>query len=515
MSPNLRETLTASSRWTIPVLAALTFIVCYLRGFVFPHTPILLWGDQLGFATKGARLLRGELPYRDFFEFLTPGTDLVYAALFRFLGASPWIANLTMAFLAAAMTTMMTWCAMRLMRGAIVVLPAVLMMGFVLYGSLDATHHWFSTVLIMGAVCVLFNCASTWRIATAGAFIGLAATFTQTKGAAMAVGLMVYFIWLSQRENSGAARCWRRCLVFASSALLIFAAINGPFILAAGVHRWVEDVIVFPARYFGSVPINNWRGTWPEFRHRAGALKWVCFPFLYCALPLTYMAFFVAMRRRSNAASDDNPAERWDRLLLIAIAGIAMLAVMMPALSIRRISCVSPPAMILLAWLLSRDGKMRRCIAIGLGTVSLAVTLSQVSVMQLRPGQFVTLPTGRTAIPDAVNYEVYRWMAEHTRPGQWYFGLSPFTLPLGLRDAAPVEGLGPGDYSRPEQVAAAITALEKTQPPLMLLLPEQYLLYQQAIGANHLRPFYEYLYRHYKRTQRFSNGFEAWERIAN
>ena len=171
--------------------------------------------------------------------------------------------------------------------------------------------------------------------------------------------------------------------------------------------------------------------------------------------------------------------------------------------------------MILLAWLLSRDGRLRRCVAIGLGTVSLAVALSQVSVMQLRPGQFITLPTGRTAIPDAANYEVYRWTAEHTRPGQWYFGLSPFTLPLGLRDAAPVEGLGPGDYARPEQVAAAIAALEKTQPPLMLVLQEQYLLYQQATGANHLQPFYEYLYRHYKRTQRFSNGFEAWERADN
>jgi hypothetical protein len=516
VSPNLRETQIVSSRWTIPVLAALTFIVCYLRGFVFPHTPILLWGDQLGFATKGARLLRGELPYRDFFEFLTPGTDLVYAGLFRILGASPWIPNLTMAFLAAAMTAMMTWCAMRLMRGAIVVLPAVLMIGFVLYGSLDATHHWFSTVLIMGAVCVLFNGASALRIAIAGALIGLAASFTQTKGAAMAVGLMVYFIWLTQRESSGAARCWRqcwkRCLLFASSALLIFAAINGPYILAAGVHRWIEEVIVFPARYFGSVPINNWRGIWPEFRHRAGVLKWMCFPFLYCAVPLTYIGFFIAMRRSSRVEADNEVHDRWDRLLLIAIAGIAMLTVMMPALSIRRISCVSPPAMILLAWLLSRDGRLRHCIAIGLGTVSLAVALSQVSVMQLRPGQFVTLPTGRTAIPDAANYEVYRWTAEHTRPGQWYFGLSPFTLPLGLRDAAPVEGLGPGDYSRPEQVAAVITALEKTQPPLMIVLPEQYFLYQQATGANHLQPFYKYLYLHYKRTQRFSNGFEAWER---
>lgn len=521
MSPNLHATRNASSPWTIPALAVLTFTVCYLRGFVFPHTPILLWGDQLGFATKGARLLRGELPYRDFFEFLTPGTDMVYAALFRFLGASPWIPNLTMAFLAAAMTWMMTWCAMRLMRGTFVLLPAALMMGFVLYGSLDATHHWFSTVLIMGAVCVLFNGASAWRIALAGALVGLAASFTQTKGASVAVGLVAYFIWLSLRENSGAARCWRRCLLLLSSALLIFAAINGPFILAAGAHRWIEEVIVFPARYFGSVPINNWRGAWPEFRERAGALKWICFPFMYCALPLTYIGFFVAMRRKSIAEPDSiaEPGHKtddsWDRLLLIAIAGIAMLAVMMPALSIRRVSCVSPPAMVLLAWLLSRDGKMRQCIAIGLGIVSLAVALAQVSVMQLRPGQFVTLPTGRTAIPNAANFEVYRWTAEHTRPGQWYFGLSPLTLPLGLRDAAPVEALGPGDYSRPEHVAAVVAALEKRHPLLMIVLPEESFLHRQATGANHLQPFYDYLYAHYKQTKVFSNGFEAWERSSD
>jgi hypothetical protein len=92
----------SSASWTIAALAALIFIICYLRSFVFPHTPILLWGDQLGFATKGARMLNGELPYRDFFEFLTPGTDLVYAALFRVIGVWPWIPNLTMTFLAAA-----------------------------------------------------------------------------------------------------------------------------------------------------------------------------------------------------------------------------------------------------------------------------------------------------------------------------------------------------------------------------------------------------------------------------
>src|SRR5271168_755620 len=122
------------SGWMMVLLAALAFAVCCLRSFLFPHTPILLWGDQLGFATKGARVLGGELPYRDFFEFVTPGTELLYALLFRWFGVSLWVPNLTMALLAATATLWVTWCARRLVSGAFVVLPGLLMVGLVLSG---------------------------------------------------------------------------------------------------------------------------------------------------------------------------------------------------------------------------------------------------------------------------------------------------------------------------------------------------------------------------------------------
>src|ERR1700734_2383333 len=92
------------SNWMMAALAVLAFAVCYLRSFVLPHTPLLFWGDQLGFATKGSRILLGELPYRDFFEFVTPGTELVYGALFRLFGVSMCVPNLLMAAMAAAAT---------------------------------------------------------------------------------------------------------------------------------------------------------------------------------------------------------------------------------------------------------------------------------------------------------------------------------------------------------------------------------------------------------------------------
>ena len=59
------------------------------------------WNDQMLFATDGARIVAGQMPYRDYFQFGPPGTDLFYAFLFRHLGLHLWIPNLLMVCLAA------------------------------------------------------------------------------------------------------------------------------------------------------------------------------------------------------------------------------------------------------------------------------------------------------------------------------------------------------------------------------------------------------------------------------
>jgi hypothetical protein len=497
------------SNWMMVALAALAFVVCYLRSFVLPHTPLLFWGDQLGFATKGSRIPLGELPYRDFFEFVTPGTELVYGALFRLFGVSLLIPNLLMATMAAAATLWTTWCARRMMTGVFVVLPALLIIGFVLYGSMDATHHWFSTLAAMGAVAALFNGTSLKRIAIAGTMCGLTASFTQTKGAAIIVALIGYLIWKSADEKTGTSQCWRRCLILCAAALAVFGAINGPLILAAGARHWIEDVIIFPARYFGSMPANNWSGTWPDFADRPGILKWIVFPFIYGGVPLTYVWFFIEKTRRIE--KDHN--EPWDKLLLLTIVGIAMLATIAPAPSIRRISSASPPAMIVLIWLLGQHGRLWSGFAKTLGIVSLAVAMAQIAAIQTRPKQILDLPVGRVAILDPGNYEVYRWMAEHTRPGQWYFGMPPLTFPLGLLNPTPVESTGPGAYTRPEMVAAVVHGLETKPTPLIVLRSQASLRRKLHYTVDYSQPFYDYLHQHYRRTKTFSTGDEVWELI--
>jgi hypothetical protein len=151
-----------------------------------------LWGDQLGVATDASRMLAGQLPYRDYFELLTSGSELVYAWLFKLFGVSLWIPNFVMACLAAATALLMSLCARRLASGLWIALPTVFFIGFALYGSLDAMHHWFSTVVVLAAMLVLFEGSTFWRVAAVGALCGLAASFTQSKGAAAVVAFLVY-----------------------------------------------------------------------------------------------------------------------------------------------------------------------------------------------------------------------------------------------------------------------------------------------------------------------------------
>jgi hypothetical protein len=497
------------SKWIVAVLVGLTFAACYFRSFVFPNIPVLLWGDQLGAATDASRMLAGQLPYRDYFELLTPGSELVYASLFKVFGVSLWIPNLTMACMAAATTFFMTLCVRYIVPGPLVALPSLLFVGFVLYGSLDAMHHWFSTVVIMASMLILLKGATYRRVAAAGALCGVAASFTQSKGAAAVMALLVYIAFTSLHHSPKAVEVWRKCLLLCATSLAVFAAINAHFILAAGLNRWIDSVIIFPIRYYPSVSINNWRGTWPDFQGRTGGLKWLCFPFMYCVTPLTYIAVLWTMRRRGRA----NRSELSDRLLLVILIGIAMLVAIAPALSIKRLSSVSPPAMVLLAWLLSRPGKRLAVAAGTLAAVSLAIALAMVARTQTRPWAYLDLPAGRVAIADPAVYEEYRWTAEHTQPGQMYFGMPTMYVPLRLQNPAPIQAPAPSEYTRPEQIAAVIEALQTNRVRMLILRPSMYIPHLLGYPSDHLQMFQDYLYRNYHQTTTFLTGDEVWERF--
>jgi hypothetical protein len=490
-----------------------TFTTCYLRDFVLPSVPVMSWNDQMLFAGDGARIVAGQMPYRDYFQFVTPGADLVYAFLFRHLGLWLWIPNMLMVCLAAAAVLLMTLAAEKVLRGTFIALPAaalpaILTVGFVLFGGMDATHHWFSSLAAMTAMLVLFEGSQDWRIVLAGALCGVAASFTQSKGATVIVGFLVYLIWQSSQEKQKSGVRWRRCLLLCGAALVTFLAINGPYMAALGIKEWFKWVVVFTLRYYPTLPAQTWRSPLDDFRNQAGFIRWICIPFVYLTIPLVYLVFLRVMHRRRRA----EPDEPWNQLLLLAITGLAMFLAVAPCLSVMRVSSASLPGMVLLAWLLNRWGKQGRVTAVALATLSLAIAVYLPIRNQTMHWHYLDLPAGRTAILDPNRYEVYRWMAGNTHPGQMYFGIGPLAFPLWLQTPAPISAPIPYEYDRPEHIAASIAAIETNRIPLLLLKPYRNLAGTWGYKDDHLRPFQAYVNQHYRYIKTFPAGFEVWQR---
>lgn len=481
------------------------FAVSYFRAFAFPDTSFGLWGDYVGFFNDGSRIVAGQIPYRDYFKVVTPGTDLLFALLIKIFGLRLWIPPLVMAVVATACALLMTLIAARILRGAYVMMPALLFVGYGLIYSNDATHHWFSSLFVMLAVVVLLHGPTSRNVILAGVCCGLATCFTQTRGV---LSVLAFAVYLLQNPLAGSvAERWRKCLLLCLSMAVLFFAFNLYFIEAAGLRQWLFCLVEYPARFYPAPPINNWRVLTFEFGEHGELTKWVAFPFLYLSLPLTYVGVFLLARRKWNR--DD---ERWQQVLLVAIAGLAMFLAIISAPSAKRMSIASPMAMILLAWLLAQPSRFAPVVKFALAASALALAILLPARAQLHHHIYIELPAGRVALTDPALYDEYQWLSEHTHPGQYFFGMAPLYFSFHMPNAAPIEGYHPSEYTRPEQVAALVQAIEAHQVPMIILRWSPEFLKSNGSPSDHLGPFRTYLVSHYHVTKSFRTGDDVWER---
>ena len=493
------------------LMVSFTFATCYLRLFVFPHVPILLLGDAIGFVNEGARIVARQLPYRDFFEMIPPGTPYTYALLVRIFGLCNWIPLLVMACLAATTVLLMTLASGRIMRGNVVALPAMLFTGPILFRSADATHHWFSTVLVLAAMLILLGKITILRIGAAGACCGLAACFTQTKGATAVAGFVIYLIWKAWDENSRVRDAWLNCLTLCGGALATFAAGNMYFIATAGLSRWFYCLVVFPLRYYPAPALNNWRVVKYEFQAPKSTANWFAYLFVCCIVPLVYIVFLLIMRRRWRK----DRTFPGDQLLLITVTGIAMFFAIAQSPSVKRLSTVSPPAMILLAWLLNKPTRVFAVVRMTLATAAAALAVAAAVQNQVRPKTCLDLPAGRMAFVDSTVIEEYRWVLTHTHPAQFFWGMPPLYVPFHLQNPAAIESLDTSEYTRPEDIAEVLRALQQHQVPIIILPSESRYPLTVNSPSNHAMAFVTYLHANYQLSRTFATGDELWEKVAS
>lgn len=499
------------------MLACTAFLYVFL--FVPPFTPFELsdLGDSLLYLAPGQRMYHGELIYRDFFEFITPGTALVHLALFKVFGVRPWIPVLLVLLLGLGIVSVGIAIARKVVSPALALLPSAAFLVGAREFLVDPVHHWYSMLAALVAIFVLLERRSLSRIAVAGVFCAISASFTQTRGFVAYVGLAVYLLWEAWSHRQGWRSALQRQAVLLGSALAAFLLINGYFIWKAGPERYLWCVVVFVLKYYPKeADWNTFDSFFTFLPHLAftpsslrGVLDWL---FWFVLNPLAYVVFFIAYLRNGRRLTP----QQWARPMLVAVVGLFIFLCVAPSPNPNRMSVSVLPALILLVWFVPAAPRPRRWIISA--CVALVVIIGLNDAVRHRPsraGLFQT-PGGSVMLTEPNTFAEYTWLRQHTRPGDYFYeaDFSDMYFYLGLRNPTMLPRAVNNGYTTAAQVTRSIDQLEQFKPRYIfwgigdpLSVPS----WENPADA-HLQPMLDYVGKHYRRVQRYSNGDEFWER---
>ena len=471
-------------------LVAAFALTAYAQVFLFPFTPRMPWGDEVLFLIGGQKLAAGQTIYRDFFELVFPGADVYYATLIRAFGSRAWIPGATLVLLGTAIAITTTAIASRIMPRRKAVLAGLLFLAFPFYAAPIATHHWFSTELVLLALLAVLK-RGRFGLVAGGALCGLASFFTQTKGVAALAAICLWLLW--RREI-------RQSLAVAASFAVTLSAAMLPFVAQAGLGRVYENTFVYVLNNYTAEWFNTWRIYLAISPRHAGVLdipEVLAFLVVHAAVPFAYLAW--ALRRRNS------DAEHGDTMLLVAGVGLALFLAVASAPNLLRLSTAAAPALILAASML--EGRVVRWATVAV----LAIVVLGVAARQRSWQSTTELPIGRVAVNSQAMQEEMEWLMARTTPGQPCFGNHVVCFNLGLRNAAPAPFVMPSDYTPPEQAEAVTRAIDREKVPLLVLRPVFYMPVERG-AHDHLQNFRQYLYANYRMAKVFANGDEAWVR---
>jgi len=508
VNPSVRG---SRKNWLMPTILLACGAFLYLQVFVLPDIPHVAAGDQAIYLHHAARMFEGQLIYRDYDHFTPPGTDVFYAALFKFFGVRAWIPQAMLVLIGVLIAWLGIQISNKVITGPAACLHALLFLTLPFSSYLDATHHWYSTLAGTAALAAVIEKRTNARVLSAGFLWGLGVCFTQSV-AAGALGLALFLAWDRHR-------CAEKWSVLLKKEALLFAgfifpivAFNGYFVWNVGLKQFLYFTVIFVAKYYpadyfnnfsvymtGRPSIHSWTN-WPDL---------MAFGFIHALIPLIYILFLVRWRRERWRR--DVP---WDRLMLVNITGLSLLASVILAPAYSRLYVVSLPALILLVWFLKPAFKTEKILLRAAWATVLALAIARPIVAQTRWKAVLRLPTGQTAFFEPVLYEKCKWVSERTQPSDYFFGDHLVAFTLRLRNVGRVPFLRPTDYTRPEEVQDAVQALEKHQVRFVSwysgLDHEAEAVLHPA--GDHLGPMRTYLHEHYHVAEAFSNGDQIWER---
>jgi hypothetical protein len=478
-----------------------TFAFLYLRTFLLPNTPFAALDDQSLFFARAEHMVQGQIPYRDFFEIVTPGTELLYSAAFRLFGIHAWIMPAWAIAVGLAFFGLITFISNKVLRGTSVWLPAWLFLIFDFNSGLDMTHHWFSTLAALAAAAVLMDGLTPRRILASSFLCATAVLFTQTKGALVFFAIALYLVIVHWSKTRGRG-VWLHLTIFIVPFLLITTSVLGYYIYLSGLHAVFFDIIEFPVKFMTSSEVNRPETYFQEMgqsfhvRSVQQTISLISTLFVYVLVPYVYIAGLYELWRGRGRFS----IQLRQNLVLLHLVGIALFLAIASAPRHFRRCTVAPPAILIFVWLLSRGGRARSYVR----NLSWALTVFYAILLPVhRQTQWhgtLNLPIGRTAFSDEEHFREFQWVAQRTHPSEALFNQSALDLYLSLKNPAGTESVSYDETTRPEQITALLYALQRKPPAYIVAAPVNL---TSDRNEGHAGPFSRYLYDNYKLVAMF------------
>jgi hypothetical protein len=492
----------------IPLVAVALYL--YTNLFTWPNIPVLLGGDQIYFWTDAQRMMFGELPYRDFFQFTPAGTDFLYFGLFKCFGPRIWLTNAVVLALGVALCCICFSIARQIMSRGLALLSALIFLTLIYGKLLNATHHWFSVLLILCAARISMESLRPLHLVAIGIILGLAAFFTHTHAAVALLAVVGLLILRAQREPQPTRVILRRVGLLTAVFAATWVVCQLPLLLSVGAKQLWYYQFTFVRQFMVHKPEGAFLG-WPEAptlrRLPEIAQYFLVYALIVVMYPLSLWQCW--MRRHTD---EHRP---WDDIAFLSLLGSFLAIEVAFSLNWLRVYTVSMPATVLAIFWFERMHGLRRYSMKLVWAAVVLLALFQTSSRLRRPYMVTDLPAGRAALSPIIN-EKFAWIIQHTQPGQFFFeALQPTSyLPLGLRSPVFAEGMTNLPQTRPEFVARTIRELDTK--PVRYILWSHYLDKDQP-GASlsspdPLPPFRVYLHDHYHSVHTSSDGDQIWER---
>jgi hypothetical protein len=319
----------------------------------------------------------------------------------------------------------------------------------------------------------------------------------------------LFLLWEKRQKNELWSSLIRKEAGLFGGFLTTVALFNSFFLWKVGLRRFVYYTVVFVAKYYSADRFNTWRvylREWPSLHSWPNWPDLAAWPFVHLLIPWLYILFFLHYR----FAARSRPELPWERLMLVNITGVSLFLAIASAPAYNRLYAVSLPGIVLLIWFTSSSVVAKKLLSPILWATVIVLAVIKPIVTQTRWTASLDLPTGRTAFFQPEAYEKTKWLAERTRPSDYFFGDQLLCFALGLRNPTRVPFLRPTDYTRPEEVRDVVQELEQHQVHFVswyrgLDVPND--------GAgNHLGPLQLYLGEHYHIGMTFASGDKIWER---